>query len=159
MAKKYGISFEAIKSGTGKELTEFQKNKILEHKELIKESNKDTKVARMLLNKSQHAKAKGVFFSLTFADMEALYEATHCAYTGVEMMPTPDKSGTHKTIERVNPELGYVRGNVVAVTSESNSHKSQLDSFVKGSCIPDSMKVKLLRKALYQLEKGLKGLL
>lgn len=71
-----------------------------------------------------------------------------CAYTGKEFA-----SLNNATFERVNPELGYVEGNVCIVTQEANAHKGQLDCFVKGGTIPDAMKIKLLRKALYQLEK------
>lgn len=75
-----------------------------------------------------------------------------CAYTGREFSTL-----SNATFERINPELGYVEGNVCIVTQEANAQKGQLDSFVKGPVIPDTMKIKLLRKALYQLEKKSKG--
>ena len=71
-----------------------------------------------------------------------------CAYTGKEFSAIENA-----TFERINPKLGYVPGNVVMVTQMANSHKAQLDAFVKNAIIGDAMKIKLLRKALYQLEK------
>ena len=71
-----------------------------------------------------------------------------CAYTGKEFTAIDNA-----TFERVNPELGYVPGNVLMVTQMANSCKSNLDAFVKNDAIPDAMKIKLMRKALYQLEK------
>ncbi len=72
-----------------------------------------------------------------------------CKYTGKEFASLKDA-----TFERINPNVGYVPGNVVMVSQVANTKKSQLDAFVKTGCIPDNVKVKLLRKALYQLEKG-----
>ena len=72
----------------------------------------------------------------------------NCAYTDTPFINLKDA-----TFERVNPNLGYVKGNVVMVSNAANNHKAQLDCFVKHDVIPDAMKIKLLRKALYQLEK------
>ena len=71
-----------------------------------------------------------------------------CAYTGQEFDCLSDA-----TFERVNPKVGYVPGNVIMVRQSANTHKSQLDAFMKNTIIGDAMKIKLLRKALYQLEK------
>lgn len=71
-----------------------------------------------------------------------------CAYTGKEFTAIENA-----TFERINPELGYVPGNVVMVTQLANSNKAGLDAFVKSTCIPNATKIKLMRKALYQLEK------
>lgn len=71
-----------------------------------------------------------------------------CAYTGSEFESLSDM-----TFERVNPKVGYVPGNVLIVNQKANMHKSQLDAFMHGVSIPSEMKIKLLRKALYQLEK------
>ena len=71
-----------------------------------------------------------------------------CAYSGKEFKDFQDI-----TFERVNPKLGYVSGNVLIVSREANQSKSQLDAFIQHPCINSEMKIKLLRKALYQLEK------
>lgn len=72
-----------------------------------------------------------------------------CSYTGQELDCLSDA-----TFERVNPKVGYVPGNVIMVKQAANNHKSQLDAFMKNAIIDDAMKIKLLRKALYQLEKA-----
>lgn len=72
----------------------------------------------------------------------------NCHYTGKPFINPQDV-----TFERVNPTKGYVKGNVVMVSVAANGHKALLDNFVKRQDIPDAMKVKLLRKAIYQLEK------
>lgn len=75
----------------------------------------------------------------------------NCAYTG-----KPFTDLQNATFERVNPERGYLKGNVLMVSKEANGHKAQLDCFIKTNIIPDAMKVKLMRKAIYQLEKRMK---
>lgn len=85
-------------------------------------------------------------FSLS--DLIELLGDGRCAYTGEGF-----ENGGDITFERVNPKQGYVKGNVLLVSRKSNQHKSQLDAFVHGNSIPAAMKIKLLRKALYQIEK------
>lgn len=101
---------------------------------------------------AKHAKAvkekESDLNSLTLSELLEIVGDGNCAYTGKEFIDINDA-----TFERVNPQLGYVKGNVVMVSSEANQNKSQLDAFVKKEVIPDAMKVKLLRKAIYQLEK------
>jgi hypothetical protein len=75
----------------------------------------------------------------------------NCQYTGKGFDSLDDIS-----FERINPKLGYVRGNVVMVKGSVNQTKGCLDSFVKTDVIPLPMKIKLMRKAIYQLEKELK---
>lgn len=87
--------------------------------------------------------------TLTLSELLEIVGDGNCAYTGKEFIDINDA-----TFERVNPQLGYVKGNVVMVSREANQHKATLDAFVKKEGIPDAMKVKLLRKALYQLEKA-----
>ncbi len=89
------------------------------------------------------------YFSL--ADILDMVGDGNCLYTGQGFKDLKDV-----TFERINPKQGYVRGNVVMVSLDANRHKSRLDQFMHETTIPDAMKVKLLRKAIYQLEKGMK---
>lgn len=98
--------------------------------------------------KVESCKKRGLEWRITFAQFVELMKAERCAYTGVKF---PKNSG--RTIERVNPLEGYTPENVVVVTNAANSEKSRLDAFVHSDVIPTDMKVKLMRKALYQLEK------
>ncbi len=86
--------------------------------------------------------------SFTMSEIISMLGDGLCKYTGKEFLSLKDA-----TFERVNPNVGYVPGNVVMVCQQANSRKSQLDAFVKAQGIGTEMKIKLLRKALYQLEK------
>lgn len=101
---------------------------------------------------SKHASIKGKKEShlndLSLADILEMVGDGNCQYTGAEFKNIGDA-----TFERVNPALGYVKGNVLMVSLAANQHKSMLDNFVKTSVIPNDMKIKIMRKALYQLEK------
>ena len=60
------------------------------------------------------------------------------------------------SMERVNPQIGYTPENTIAVTKAANAEKSRLDAFIKGEEIPLEMKIKLMHKAIYQMQKQLK---
>lgn len=76
----------------------------------------------------------------------------NCQYT-----KKPFDSMDDVSFERVNPNLGYVRGNVITVKSAVNQSKGNLDAFAKSRIFTTEQKIKLMRKALYQLEKELKN--
>ncbi|UYD57632.1 hypothetical protein OFDDKENP_00256 [Aeromonas phage B614] len=99
--------------------------------------------------KVKSCEERGLEWRITFHQFVELMQVEKCAYTGTVF---PKDSG--RSIERVNPKVGYTMENVVIVTSQANSQKSQLDQFVHENHIPNEMKIKLLRKAMYQLEKN-----
>ena len=110
-------------------------------------------IKELFARKRNICNCKKVEFSInSFREVTDVIGDGFCAYTGEAF-----KDWRHVTFERINPFVGYVPGNVVLVTMAANSHKSTLDAFVKGTVIPDEMKVKLLRKALYAMEKRLKA--
>lgn len=112
----------------------------------------DIKVAQRYINKSTDAERRGLSFSLTYPEFYKIVASPVCAYSGKPF--AIDEKGVYAmTLERINPVLGYTPDNTIAVTSAANSEKSRLDAFVKGQEILPEMKIKLLRKALYQLEK------
>ncbi|AAQ81484.1 hypothetical protein 44RRORF166c [Aeromonas phage 44RR2.8t] len=92
---------------------------------------------------------RGLEWRITFPQFVELMHTESCAYTGTIF---PKDSG--RSIERVNPKEGYTMENVVIVTSRANSQKAQLDQFVHDNHIPTEMKIKLMRKAIYQMEKN-----
>lgn len=108
-------------------------------------------IASKVQGKMLSCLATNTEFSLPLSEIKELFQSEQCAYTGKRFADYNELSW-----ERVNPKMGYVPGNVVLTTVEANSHKAQLDAFVKRDIIPDAMKIKLLRKAIYQLEEGLK---
>lgn len=102
-------------------------------------------------NKKGSAKVKCTLTYYSLSDVLDMVGDGNCQYTGAEFKNLDDI-----TFERINPKEGYVQGNVVMVSLHANQHKSILDRFIHGETIPDAMKIKLLRKAIYQLEKGMK---
>jgi hypothetical protein len=70
-------------------------------------------------------------FSLSLSEIKQLFSVQHCAYTGKRFSTFQDM-----TWERINPEVDYVSGNVIIVSQAANTHKSQLDAFVKGAMHP-----------------------
>lgn len=104
-----------------------------------------------IASKKGNAGSKCKIPQFSIYDLLEMIGDGNCAYT-----KKPFKDLSDVTFERVNPNLGYVKGNVVMVSQDANSRKSSLDAFVKTPIIPADVKIKLMRKALYQLEKELK---
>lgn len=155
MTKNFGISLNVIAS---KPKTQAQINKEAEAQKAAiarkKQLEFDASVVAYYQGKLSSCKDRKIPFELTLLECHALLSSTVCSYTGKAF---EQKGSGCLTLERVNPELGYIPENVVVVRSAANAQKSQLDAFVKGNEIPDAMKIKLLRKATYQIEKKLKG--
>ncbi|MGL4584037.1 MAG: hypothetical protein ACRCVU_13790 [Flavobacterium sp.] len=102
--------------------------------------------ARKFINKCLNSTDR---WFLTLTQFDSLFTNTDfCTYSD-----KPFNGESDITIERINPKKGYEEGNVCLVTKEANQHKSHLDAFVKQDIITPALKIKLLRKALYQLEK------
>lgn len=71
------------------------------------------------LRTSAHRRNKD--FNLTFSDVKKLALKKKCAYTGKEFTGIKNR-----TIDRLDPNKGYVRGNVFAVSEEANLSKNML---------------------------------
>lgn len=113
-------------------------------------------IVQRLATKLQSCADTGKDFKLSLNQVLALFENLEvCPYSGRKFSTT---RGTPNipSFERINPEKGYEPGNVIIVTKVANNDKGQLDAFMKGTVIKDEMKVKLMRKAIYQLEKRMK---
>jgi len=142
------------------ELTPAQKRvadakRIKNHEEAMRSEQikKDTNTARYYMFKMNNAMERNIPFRLTLLEMKELTEATHCAYTGEKF---PVHGDDIRTLERINPKIGYEAGNCVMVTEAANKHKAKLDAFLHMEVISEEMKLKLLRKAVYMIEKELK---
>lgn len=155
MTKNFGISLNVIvsKPKTPAQIAKEEEAKIAKI-ERRAQLEFDAGVVAYYQGKLSSCKDRKIPFLLTLMECHALLASKTCHYSGL----TFEKKGTGcLTLERINPELGYTPENTVAVRSGANHQKSGLDAFVKGSEIPDEMKIKLLRKATYQLEKKLKS--
>lgn len=130
--------------------------RIKNHEEAVRSEQikKDLNTARYYAFKMNNAQERNIPFRLTLLEMKELTEATHCAYTGQKFPTTGEDI---RTLERINPKEGYIPGNCVMVTEAANKHKAKLDAFMHLEVIPAEMKLKLLRKAVYQMEKELKS--
>lgn len=103
--------------------------------------------------KRNDARARGIEFTLTFRCMSNLLRAKKCAYTGVKLTLPSDvlpNTLTDLTIERVNPEEGYVPGNVIAVCRLANNMKSFTENAGLTSMKETHM---ILTKALKRINK------
>lgn len=127
----------------------------LAHRRLANQIEFDLRVARSYNNKSDDARSRNLQFALTLNDWTKLMTVPVCQYSGKTFSPRSG-SPNSRTMERINASLGYTAENTIAVTHAANSEKSSLDAFMKGSVILPEVKLKLLRKAAYQIEKQLK---
>lgn len=71
-------------------------------------------------------------FNLTITDVKRLLSRKTCAYTGVKLSANAADANA-LTIDRLDPEQGYVKGNVYAVSSRANKIKNELFEEVGGS--------------------------
>jgi len=91
---------------------------------------------RMLWAARRRAKVKGLPFDITEEDIVI---PTHCPYTGIELsthVPRGHSRETIMSLDRIVPELGYIKGNIevishLANTMKSNATVEQLQSFAK----------------------------
>lgn len=83
----------------------------------------DLIVAKKLLQLKQSADSRNIEFDLSFVTIKKLLNAKRCYYTGEPFEENGDNS---RSIDRVDPNRGYVEGNVVACTVNINQKKANL---------------------------------
>lgn len=127
----------------------------LEHRRRANQVEFDLRIARSYNSKSDGARNRNLKFDLTLNDWTKLMSQPTCLYSGV-VFSNNGGNPNSRTMERVNPKLGYTAENTIAVTDAANGEKANLDAFMKGSVILPEVKLRLLRKAAYQIEKQLK---
>lgn len=86
----------------------------------------DEHIARKYLMKIENAKSRGIPFTLSFTAYKNLMRAQKCYYTGLTLSNI-EGSRDQKTIDRINPKKGYVKGNVVACCAGFNQMKSAME--------------------------------
>lgn len=87
-------------------------------------------------SKKQAAKRSGKQSTLTVNQYVALFKTTPCChYTGAEFVHPPVGQHHQKepTLERVDPDVGYVPSNVVLVTREANAVKEHVVECAHGT--------------------------
>lgn len=85
----------------------------------------DLQIAKKLINISNSARSRDYDFNLTFPDMKKLLTVKRCFYTG-DILNEIKGHNLKRTIDRVDNEKGYIKGNVVACTKEFNLIKGYL---------------------------------
>jgi hypothetical protein len=79
----------------------------------------------MWTNARARARRVGVPFNLELSD---IHIPTHCPVLGIPLSPkrTGVQGGADHSpsLDRIRPDRGYVRGNVVVISSKANSIKS-----------------------------------
>lgn len=89
-------------------------------------------VAKKYAQKANNARQRGIEFALSYTSIRNLLRAKRCYYTGIELT-TPEKGNairrpTDLTIERIDSNKGYVKGNVVAACHAANSLKNTFEA-------------------------------
>jgi len=104
-------------------------------------------------NKVQSCKDRGIEFKLNLVSVRNLLSAKKCGYTGLDL--TRGKKGlgmlsTDVTIDRIDNSIGYVKGNVIAVSNVANNFKSIFENPVY------KVDMQMAEKALVKIQKKIK---
>lgn len=112
-------------------------------------------VANYYKAKVESCRDRGIEFKLSLISVRNLLSAKYCGYTGMEL--TRNKAGAKSacqsdvTIDRIDNSIGYVKGNVIAVSNVANNFKSIFENPVY------KMDMKMAEKALKNMQKKLKN--
>lgn len=106
-------------------------------------------VARKYASKYNNAMKRGIEFTLTLSNIRTLMNKKTCHYTGIKLTKNLGEPPLFSdiTLDRVNPELGYTKGNTVACCHAANQLKSTLER--SDECgLELKHKLKLMKKML-----------
>lgn len=109
----------------------------------------DEYVARKFVLLKKGADQRGKEFNLSLTSVRNLLKANKCFYTGITLtgpVYVGNVPFNLRTIDRVDPEKGYVKGNVVCCAHVVNQLKSSLEKDGNGLTVKD--KVKMMRKLI-----------
>lgn len=91
----------------------------------------DTLIAEKYLNKYHNARNMKIEFNLSFTSFKNLMNSKKCYYTGVQMttkLSGKTIKGTDRTVDRLDSNKGYIKGNVVACCHTVNKIKGTLEN-------------------------------
>jgi hypothetical protein len=110
------------------------------------------------VQKAKSCKERNIPFLLTFSEYKNILKTKKCKYTGVEMNDVINDPFL-LTLERIDANLPYVKGNVVAVCNFINSFKSVMlensNAFWKDD--PDKMLKDITRMVSVITKKNIKS--
>jgi hypothetical protein len=138
--------------------------------EILMKVDIDLTIAKKYNQLRMSAEQRNLEFKLTPYNVKMLLEETHCQYTGTEFARGDPM--THRSIERVDNNKGYVPGNVIPVTMFANKLRSDheidrleeiLKSWENSSDVEHNVKaeeraIENLRKKTVQRENQIKEL-
>ena len=85
----------------------------------------DERVAKKYLSLKESSRDRGIEFGMSLTSLKNLYRAKKCYYTG-EPMKLGGNNHNSLTLDRVDNNKGYVKGNVVACVKWFNELKGSL---------------------------------
>lgn len=95
-----------------------------EYKAAKTQSEADVLLAQRLLVIQERALARKLDFNMTIAGLKTLFKRKTCKYSGIKFSNTDPNF--YPTLDRIDPNLGYIDGNVVLCTHWANQAKSEL---------------------------------
>ena len=86
----------------------------------------DLEIASKFMSLNSNAITRGKEFELTLVDIRRLLTKKRCEYTGIELTKATTNlpNATDRTIDRLDSNIGYIPGNVFAVSHRANSLKN-----------------------------------
>lgn len=86
--------------------------------------NSKNKVSRLLWAARKRAKSQNLPFDITEDDIQI---PTHCPYLGIELCNSSPRGSARNNVaslDKIVPELGYVKGNVEVISHQANTMKN-----------------------------------
>ena len=85
-------------------------------------AHQDMVIAQSYMNKINNAKQRDIEFDLSFTSFKNMCKANKCYFTGMPL------SATTFSIDRIDSNKGYVKGNVAACHTTFNSLKGIVEN-------------------------------
>lgn len=92
-----------------------------QHRDQCKKWAYDNKEKRMYNSARWRARRKNVPFTIQLSDIQI---PTHCPVLGIELTKGSKNRDTRPSLDRIEPSLGYVPGNVVVISLRANRIKN-----------------------------------
>jgi len=90
-----------------------------------KQNGKQDKKYRIWTNVKKRAKQNNTQFNLSIFDIPEI--PTHCPILGIAIFENPNGFGpidNSPSLDRINPKLGYIKGNIRIISNRANRIKS-----------------------------------
>lgn len=87
----------------------------------VNKHTEELRVIKLVESARTRSKKKGVPFNIKYCDVET---PTHCPYLNIELTYDGVISDGMASLDRIVPELGYVKGNVQIISLLANQMKS-----------------------------------